>query len=320
MSESAVSTSSLPSAAARKSGKPVLIFDWKRPRWRKTKLVFFLTLSVGLHLFLFYLFKVGASPARRTVPPVRGIMVLTPSFPPAAALLDRVENAHPSLTPPLPLTESDADALHQLVKGYQPIWERQTARLKPLPPAATGARLPTVMPTSSLLLPPWPAREADDSRAVAGSATAFVPAETPAPVAVPPVPVPKVEMAPSSPLVATSRTAPASGSIPSSGPPPDSAPALPRALPSIMVQSGLSGRALTRPPVWPAEVLQPDWPADGTASFMVSVSPEGRVLSCLPLSAASYDIEALRHPLLSAEFSPRQDSDETAWGWIDVHW
>lgn len=300
MSDSAAPARSLPSAS-RKSGKPVLIFDWKRPRWRKTKLVFFLLLSIGAHLFLFYLFRVAAPPAQRTVPPARGAMLLLPSFPPAAALLDRVKNAHPELTPPMPLTEPDAEALHHLVKGYQPIWERQTARLKPLPPAASGARLPTVMPTSSLLLPPLPARDPEESAAARPSPA--IAAATPA------------SSGPGIP-----GTAPASGSVPSSGPPPDSAQPLPRALPSLMIESGLTGRTLLRPPVWPAEILQPDWPADGTASFLVSVSAEGRVLSCLPLSTANYDIEALRHPLLSAEFSPRQDSDETAWGWIDVHW
>lgn len=95
---------------------------------------------------------------------------------------------------------------------------------------------------------------------------------------------------------------------------------VPRPEPVLSIQSGLEGRRIIRPPVWPAEVTQPDWPEEGPASFMISVSADGRVLSCLPLTSTSFDTEVLRRPLLAMEFSPRTDSDETVWGWVDILW
>ncbi|MES2708401.1 MAG: hypothetical protein V4726_17535 [Verrucomicrobiota bacterium] len=258
--------------ASPADGGGALIFDWSPVRWHRTRLLFFVGLAVGGHLLLFYLFKVAAPPAPRTVPPVRSVMLLSPQFPASAALMERMEDKYPALTPPMPLAEPDAGALHKLVKGYEATWERDTARLKPLPAAAQGGGLPSIMPDSALLLPPLPAGD-------------------PAPVAA------------SSPLSSA-----------------DPAPLLPRALPVLSVQSGLGGRTVLQPPVWPADVLQPDWPEESPVSFMISVSAEGKVLSCLPLSSVSFDIEVLRRPLLALRFSPRTDSDDTAWGWIDVQW
>lgn len=267
------STPSDPPLPVRPAGDgSALIFDWSPVRWRRTRLLFFLGLAVGGHVLLFYLFKVAAPPAPRTVPPARSALLLSSNSPASAAIIDRMEAAHPALLPPMPLAEPDAEALHRLVKGYQPTWERHAARLKPLPPAAEGAILPSVMPEPALLLPPLPAGEG------------------------------------ATPLAAGTASS--------------NAPAVPRALPTLFIQSGLGGRSLTAPPVWPAEVLQPDWPEEGPASFMISVSPEGRVLSCLPLStvSADFDIEVLRRPILALRFSPRSDSDETEWAWVDVQW
>ncbi|RYD33131.1 MAG: hypothetical protein EOP86_14090 [Verrucomicrobiaceae bacterium] len=273
MSDSASSPSSAARPAPPAGGEPALIFDWSPVRWRRTRLMFFLAVAAGGHVLLFYLFKVVAPPASRTAPPAHSVTLLSRDYPPAAALLERMEDEYARMAPPMPLKEPDADALHRLVKGYQPTWERHPARLRPLPPDAQGGGLPSVIPSPALLPPPLPAAEPP----------AVAAADSPAP------------------------------SINLSGP-------IPRPLPVLSIQSGLEGRRIIQPPVWPAEVTQPDWPEEGPASFMISVSADGRVLSCLPLTSTSFDTEVLRRPLLAVKFSPRTDSDETVWGWVDIQW
>lgn len=284
MSDSAPLHSPPPAStpAVEESG---LIFDWSRLRRGRTRLLTALTVAAAGHVLLFYLFQVVTPPSTRILPPVRSTLLLSSAFPPAADLLERMEDEHPALMPPTPLAESDAKALHRLVKGYEPTWQNHVARLKPLPPAAEGAALPAVIPQPALLLPPLPARE---------------PGPSPTSVAQskPPVPAPAPDL---SGVIVT--------------------PPAPRAPPALSVQSGLGRRALIRPPVWPAEVTQPDWPEEGLVSFLISVRADGKVLSCLPLAApAGFEIGTLRTPLLAARFAPRTDSDETAWAWIDVQW
>lgn len=102
---------------------------------------------------------------------------------------------------------------------------------------------------------------------------------------------------------------------------PPSGPAGARPLPVLNFQSGLASRPLLQPPVWPAEVTAADWPEEGKVSFLLSLSPEGKVSSCLPLaSSAGLDEEILRLPLTRMKFAPSTTSNETEWGWIDVIW
>lgn len=284
MSDSATPDSH-PPASAPAVEKGALIFDWNRPKWGRTRLLTALTIAAAGHVLLFYLFKVVTPPSTRTLPPVRSTLLLSASFPPAADLLERMEDQHPVLMPPTPLAESDAKSLRRLVKGYEPTWQNHVARLKPLPPAAEGAALPAFIPQPALLLPPLPARESDPPPSAAARTTPPAPTPGPDPSGVPVTPPP------------------------------------PRALPTLSVQSGLGNRALIRPPVWPAEVTQADWPEEGLASFFISVRADGKVLTCLPLaSPVAFEIGTLRTPLLAARFAPRTDSDEIAWAWVDIQW
>ncbi len=94
-----------------------------------------------------------------------------------------------------------------------------------------------------------------------------------------------------------------------------------RSTPVLGFQSGLTGRALVRGPQWPPAVLAEEWPDQGTASFLMSVSPAGKVTSCLSLGTSSgLDEIVLRDVLLKLKFAPRDDSDEPEWGWVDVWW
>lgn len=94
-----------------------------------------------------------------------------------------------------------------------------------------------------------------------------------------------------------------------------------RPMPVLSFQSGLALRKILTPPVWPAAVTAEDWPEEGPASFLMSVSPAGDVTSCLSLGAsAGLDEEMLRRVLMKLRFAPATGSDEPEWGWVDVLW
>lgn len=96
-----------------------------------------------------------------------------------------------------------------------------------------------------------------------------------------------------------------------------------RPQPVLSFQTGLAGRALLAPPVWPPLVTAKDWPEEGPASFMMSVEPSGKVTSCLSLASTGLDeeeVEALRRVLVDLRFAPLAGGEQTAWAWVDVLW
>ncbi len=111
---------------------------------------------------------------------------------------------------------------------------------------------------------------------------------------------------------------------PVESPPPKLPGAAGRPQPVLSFQSGLTGRALLTPPVWPAMVTASDWPEEGPASFMLSVDDAGKVTSCLALGASAgldeEEVEALRRVLLDLRFAAADAAEATAWAWVDVLW
>jgi hypothetical protein len=95
-----------------------------------------------------------------------------------------------------------------------------------------------------------------------------------------------------------------------------------RPLPVLQFQSGLLDRKMEAGPVWPAAVTAEEWPEEGPASFMLGVSPEGEVVSCLSLgTSAGLDEEVLREVLMKLKFSPAaKGKEEPQWGWVEVLW
>lgn len=94
-----------------------------------------------------------------------------------------------------------------------------------------------------------------------------------------------------------------------------------RPMPVLSFQSGLAGRPLSGPPQWPPVVTAEEWPEEGPASFLMSVSPTGEVTSCLSLGAsAGPDEEVLRGVLMQLKFAAVTTSAEPQWGWVDVLW
>lgn len=97
-----------------------------------------------------------------------------------------------------------------------------------------------------------------------------------------------------------------------------------RPQPVLSFQSGFADRALVEPPVWPAVVMAADWPEEGPVSFMISVDPSGKVVSCLSLGKTSGldqgEVEVLRDVLLKLRFAEKPVPGDLAWGWVDVLW
>ena len=110
----------------------------------------------------------------------------------------------------------------------------------------------------------------------------------------------------------THRTKPPSGGL------------LARPYPVLGFQSGLADRPITVDAQWPPEVVSPDWPEEGPVSFLLSVDPAGKVISCLSLGASTgleeEEVELLRKGLLKLKFAARPHSPDDAWGWVDVLW
>jgi hypothetical protein len=101
-----------------------------------------------------------------------------------------------------------------------------------------------------------------------------------------------------------------------------SAPGRPQ--PVLSFQSGFAARAPLAPPVWPPAVMAADWPEEGPVSFMISVDPSGKVVSCLSLGKSSgldeVEVESLRAVLLKLRFGAKPVPGEVEWGWVDVLW
>ncbi len=105
---------------------------------------------------------------------------------------------------------------------------------------------------------------------------------------------------------------------------PNMAETVTRPWPVLSFQSGLADLPLRQEPVWPAEVLSPEWPEEGPVSFLLSVDSSGEVTSCLSLGASSgleeEEVELLRRCLLKVKFTATSSGQPARWGWVDVLW
>ena len=138
------------------AGGPVLIFDWRPVRWRKTRLMVALVVAAAGHLLVFYLFQVVTESSSRQAPPVREVTILSGVEDSSRRLLEAVEDRLPALSAPAPLEDSGAGALALLVKGYVPTWQDHRPTLKPLPGQHGTGALPSLMAGATGMLPPLP--------------------------------------------------------------------------------------------------------------------------------------------------------------------
>lgn len=113
-----------------------LVFDWQRPRGGSRRLWVAIGVAASLHVFWFYLFKVGTPPARRSIPPEESILWLDASDPASASVLRPA--AWDSPVPGLPAAPAadDLEELGRVVPGYRPTWENHVASLQPRPQPA----------------------------------------------------------------------------------------------------------------------------------------------------------------------------------------
>lgn len=280
------------------AGGMPLIFDWRRSRWRKTRLMVALAVAAAGHILVFYLFQVVSVSSPRQAPPVREAMILPGNDEGARRLLESVEDRLPELTMIPPSADREVDNLAAMVKGYIPTWQDHRPTLKPMPGQGGSGPLPALMASPAVLLPPIPAAENPDGTPIAALAST----------------APGTAQAPRPPV----GTGVVSTDASTSSPP---ASAAPRAMPALQFQSGLVDRPLKTGPVWPAAVTAEEWPEEGSSSFLLSVSPTGIVTSCLPLGATSgLDEKILRGVLMKLRFAESSGSDSPQWGWVDVLW
>ena len=280
------------------AGGMPLIFDWRRSRWRKTRLMVALAVAAAGHILVFYLFQVVSASSPRQAPPVREAMILPGNDESARRVLESVEDRLPELTMISPPADREGETLAAMVKGYIPTWQDHRPTLKAMPGQGGSGPLPALMASPAVLLPPLPAAENPDGSTNPALASA-TPGTAPGPASPAGVAMPE------------------SSSLPS----PATTAAVPRALPALQFQSGLVDRPLKTGPVWPAAVTAEEWPEEGGSSFLLSVDPTGIVTSCLPLGTTSgLDEKVLRGVLMKLRFAESNTSDSPQWGWVDVLW
>lgn len=261
--------------------QPHLIFDWKKVRGSRRRLVGMLLVAAGAHAGLFYLFRVVVPVDGRVVPPRSAMLHLPGEAAETVALVSALEDRFPGMWR---RTESGAfERDLELLRGMvPPVFEKHEGGvtvLKPFGLPLVSRGLPAVVSLGQPLLPLLGGGES-------GGVVAAVDASAGA------------------------------GEEADGGEEVEA----PRAQPSLALESGLDGRAVVSGPGWPERVIDETWPETAAIPFMLGVDAGGRVRFCLPVTPATgVDHEKLRGPLLGMRFAARPGTG-VQWVTAAVRW
>ena len=133
-----------------------LIFMWKEKEHFRLRLLFFLVLSVAVHVFCFYLFQVTYPQKERRLPYTAQLTVLNPKDSLTQTVLRQIDDRVVSID----------SAERELISGtsvedftpvFKPFFQSYTLQLKSPPPIYSTSPVADLVRAGSALLPPLPA-------------------------------------------------------------------------------------------------------------------------------------------------------------------
>ena len=261
--------------------QPHLIFDWKKVRGSRRRLVGMLLVAAGAHAGLFYLFRVVGQVDGRVVPPRSAMLHLPGEAAETVALVSALEDRFPGMWRRMESGAFERD-LEWLRGMVPPVFEKHEGGvtvLKPFGLPLVSRGLPAVVSQGQALLP-----------VVGGGESGSV--------------------------VAAVDVSAGAGEEVDVGEEEE----VPRAQPSLALESGLDGRAVVTGPGWPERVIDETWPETASIPFMLGVDAVGRVRYCLPVTPATgVEHEKLRGPLLGMRFAARPGTG-VQWVTAAVRW
>jgi len=127
------------------------IFNWSPARSRRLSLISFITASVLLHAFCFYIFQIVYPPTVALLPPPARVNFITPDSEEGRVLLRWIEAEDPALSS---ITQRSPEGLpFGLPKTeHVPSYFNRRPSLKGLPPAEPDLRVPSSSPPAPVAL------------------------------------------------------------------------------------------------------------------------------------------------------------------------
>jgi TonB family protein len=103
------------------------IFDWRKSHWDYRLPVLF-AISLFVHIFCFYIFRVVYPTTTSLLPPSAQVTVLDPNRPQDKGLLDWVDMNNPAI---VSAPRFDSQVINQVLPRYKPIYSALSVELKP---------------------------------------------------------------------------------------------------------------------------------------------------------------------------------------------
>jgi hypothetical protein len=103
------------------------IFDWRKNHW-DYRLPVLLAISLFVHIFCFYIFRVVYPTTNSLLPPSAQVTVLDPNRPQDKGLLDWVAMNNPAI---VSAPQFDSQLINQVLPRYKPIYSTLSVELKP---------------------------------------------------------------------------------------------------------------------------------------------------------------------------------------------
>ena len=134
-------------------GREGLIFDWSRPKLIGLRFLFFVLVSLGIHLFILYAFKVVYPTSDRYIPTTAELSILDWEDPSSRAVLMRLEDRL-AIIEPKDEEEDVRVKIEKLTPRYKPSFADYKILLKEIPPFEENTDLPKLAEPGTGFMPP----------------------------------------------------------------------------------------------------------------------------------------------------------------------